>query len=245
MAESADLRAGDEPATPNPYVNLRRPKIRHAPKREAPATAALPRGAPPPTLPRVDCYQTARSLIDTAHAADPKRTDNGLPAELVYADRVEAWVTRLDRAAAPLLRLAARCQHLERWSVPRDRFPLDKPGYHAWRKSLYVIQAERARTLLMEAGVASAEAAEVATWVSKTGLQSNAGTQALEDGACLVFLENEIADFAAAHAEYPREKFIGILQRTWKKMSPAAQQAALALDLPPAIATLVREAVNG
>lgn len=192
----------------------------------------------------MDCYQTARSLIDSAHSADPKRTDDGQPAELVYADRVEAWVGRLDPASSPLLRLAARCQHLERWAVPRDRFPLDKPGYHAWRKSLYVKQAERARALLLEAGVAGTEAAEVATWVSKTGLQANAGTQALEDGACLVFLENEIADFAAAHAEYPREKFIGILQRTWKKMSPAAQQAALALELPPAIAALVREAVT-
>lgn len=193
----------------------------------------------------MDCYQHARSLIDTAHAADPKRTDDGRPAELVYADRVEAWVARLVPEPPPALRLAARCQHLERWSVPRDCFPLDKPGYHAWRKSLYVKQAERARACLLEAGVPAAEAEEVATWVSKTGLKTNAGTQALEDAACLVFLENEIAAFADQHSEYPREKFIGILQRTWKKMSPPAQQAALALTLPPAIAALVREAAGG
>jgi tRNAThr (cytosine32-N3)-methyltransferase len=204
--------------------------------------------APPPrsaNLRTVDCYQHARLLIDTAHSADPKRAADNRPAELVYADRVEAWVARLVPAAAPLLRLAARCQHLERWSVPRDSFPLDKPGYHAWRKSLYVKQAARARTLLLEAGVPAAEAEEVATWVSKAGLKTNAGTQALEDAACLVFLENEIADFAAAHADYPPEKFIGILQRTWKKMSAPAQHAALALELPPAIAALVRAAVGG
>jgi tRNAThr (cytosine32-N3)-methyltransferase len=59
-----------------------------------------------------------------------------------------------------------------------------------------------------------------------------------------VFLENEIHDFAAQHAEYPREKFVDILRKTWRKMSPGAQQAALALDLPPAIAGLVREAVG-
>ena len=193
----------------------------------------------------MDCYQHARSLIDSAHSADPKRADDGRPAELVYADRIEAWVARLGPEATPLLRLAARCQHLERWSVPRDSFPLDKPGYHAWRKSLYVKQAERARAFLLEAGVPAAEAEEIATWVSKTGLKTNAGTQALEDAACLVFLENEIAAFAAQHSEYTREKFIGILQRTWKKMSPPAQQAALALTLPPAIAALVREAVVG
>ena len=100
-----------------------------------------------------------------------------------------------------------------------------------------------ARALLVEAGVGAAEAAEVATWVSKTGLKTNAGTQALEDAACLVFLENEIHAFAAQHAEYPREKFIDILRKTWRKMSPAAQQAALALDLPPPIAALVRDAL--
>ena len=53
----------------------------------------------------------------------------------------------------PLLRLAARCQHLERWSVPRDSYPLDKPGYLHWRRSLYVKQAERAKELLLQAGV--------------------------------------------------------------------------------------------
>jgi tRNAThr (cytosine32-N3)-methyltransferase len=204
----------------------------------------LPRWPAGANLRDVDCYQQARSLVDTAHSADPKRTADGRPAELVYADRMENWVARLAPAATPLLRLAARCQHLERWSVPRDTFPLDKPGYHAWRKSLYVKQAERARELLLQTGVPAAEAAEVATWVSKTGLKTNAGTQALEDAACLVFLENEIADFAAQHADYTKEKFVGILQRTLKKMSPAAHEFALALELSPAIAALVRTAVG-
>ena len=188
-------------------------------------------------------YDRARALIDAAHSADPSRTADGRPAELVYADRMEAWVARLVPAALPLLRLAARCQHLERWSVPRASFPLDKPGYHAWRRSLYTKQAERARELLLAAGVPESEAAEVATWVSKSGLKTNPGTQALEDAACLVFLENEIEAFAAQHAEYPREKFIDILRKTWRKMSPPAQQFALGLNLPPSIAALVHEAL--
>lgn len=191
----------------------------------------------------MDPYARARELIDAAHAADPQRTPDGRAAELVYADRMESWVVRLVPNATPLLRLAARSQHLERWSVPRASYPLDKPGYHAWRRSLYTKQAERARELLRSAGVAEAEAAEVATWVSKTGLKTNPGTQALEDAACLVFLENEIGAFAAQHAEYPREKFVDILRKTWRKMSSPAQQAALRLELPAPIAALVREAV--
>jgi Domain of unknown function (DUF4202) len=188
-------------------------------------------------------YARARLAIDAAHAADPTRTADGRAAELVYAKRMEAWVARLAPESGELLRLAARCQHLERWTSPRASYPEGKAGYLSWRRALYVQQAERARGILIAAGVAEAEAAEVATWVSKTGLKSNAGTQALEDAACLVFLENEIAGFAAAHADYPEEKFVDILRKTWRKMSAGAQAAALALDLPPVIAALVRAAL--
>jgi hypothetical protein len=191
----------------------------------------------------MDVYAKARELIDAAHSADPKHAADGRPAELVYAERMEAWVAQLVPEATPLLRLAARCQHLERWIVPRTTFPEGKAGYLAWRRSLYVKQAAHAKELLLRAGVPESEADEVATWVAKTGLKTNPGTQALEDAACLVFLENEIEAFAALHAEYPAEKFVDILKKTWRKMSPAAQQAALGLNLPPAIAALVRSAL--
>ncbi len=193
----------------------------------------------------MDAYAQARVSIDDAHAADPKRTAAGRPAELVYADRMEAWVVRAATAPSPLLRLAARCQHLERWSVPRATFPDGKVGYLNWRKSLYKKQAERAQTLLVQAGVAAGEAEEVATWVAKSGLKTNPGTQALEDAACLVFLENEIEAFAAQHADYPREKFVDIIRKTWKKMSPRGQVLAKSLVLPPAIGALVGEAISG
>lgn len=191
----------------------------------------------------MDAYAAARALIDAAHAADPKLADDGRAAELVYAERMEAWVARVVPEASPLLRLAARCQHLERWQVPRATFPEGKVGYLKWRQSLYVRQAARAHQLLLQASVPATEADEVRTWVSKTALKTNPGTQALEDAACLVFLENEIADFAAQHADYPREKFVEILRKTWKKMSPRAHELALALPLPPAIAALVHEAL--
>lgn len=191
-----------------------------------------------------DSYTRARLAINAAHAADPKRAADGQPAELAYADHMERWVVRLDPAASPLLRLAARCQHLERWTSPRGGYPLGKAGYYAWRRELYVRQAEGARALLLAAGVPADEADRVATWVSKTGLKTNPGTQALEDAACLVFLENEIADFATSHADYSEEKFVDILRKTWRKMSPAAQQAALALELPAPIAALVRSALS-
>jgi tRNAThr (cytosine32-N3)-methyltransferase len=191
----------------------------------------------------MEAYARARQFIDSAHAADPTRAIDGRAAEFIYGERVAAWVARLVPDASPLLLLAARCQHLERWLTPRATFPEGKVGYLTWRRSLYVKQAERARELLLAAGVTANEAAEVATWVSKTGLKTNPGTQALEDAAVLVFLENEISTFAAQHADYPREKFVDILKKTWRKLSPAAQHAATNLALPPAIAELVRAAL--
>ena len=94
----------------------------------------LPRSVQSLETPTMDAYAKARELIDAAHTADPKRTADGRPAELVYAERMETWVVRLVPEASSLLRLAARCQHLERWSVPRTTFPEGKAGYLAWRR---------------------------------------------------------------------------------------------------------------
>ncbi len=182
-------------------------------------------------------YDRARILIDAAHAGDPAGE------ELAYADAMEQWLLRLAPQAEPLVRLAARCQHLERWTVPRDSFPLDRPGYLAWRRSLYVKQADRARALLNEAGLPAADADRVRTWVSKTDLKGNPGSQLLEDAACLVFLAGEIAGFATAHGDYPRDKFIDIIRKTWRKMSPRGHDLASTIPLPPAIAELVRAAL--
>ena len=191
----------------------------------------------------VSAYANARQLIDAAHSADPKQVD-GQPAELVYADRMEGWLLRLAPDAPELLRLAARCQHLERWTVPRNSYPAGRAGYLTWRKFLYGKQAERTRDLLVQAGVSSQEAEDAATWVSKSGLHTNPNTQLLEDAACLLFLENEISTFAAEHAEYPREKFITIVAKTWRKMSQPARDAAASIALPPPIAEIVREAIQ-
>ncbi len=128
--------------------------------------------------------------------------------------------------------------------MPRASYPDGRAGYLTWRKFLYGKQAQRAKELLLQAGVSENDADEVATWVSKTGLKTNPGTQALEDAAILVFLENEIMSFVAQHSDYPREKFVNILRRSWGKLSPAAQQAALSLDLPPAVSEMIKEALD-
>jgi hypothetical protein len=65
--------------------------------------------------------------------------------------------------------------------------------------------------------------------------------QMLEDVACLVFLESYFADFAIKHDE---GKVIGILRRTWKKMSPRAHAAAIKLQLSDQARQLIEKALS-
>ena len=199
---------------------------------ELPKTPAMPD----------DPLARARTALDAAHATDPDRTD-GRADEQIYADRVETWVRRLVPKPSAALALAARCQHLERWAIPRSEFPLDKAGYHRWRKAVQARQGQRATDLLIAAGCDHALASRVGLLVAKAAPKDDAEGQALEDAACLVFVAHELAGFASEHPDYTRDKFIDIIRKTWRKMSPAGHQLALGIVLPDALAELVKAAV--
>jgi hypothetical protein len=182
----------------------------------------------------------ARAAIDAAHAADPER-DGPRAAEAVYADRIEAWIGRLVEAPGPALRLAARGQHLERWAIPRDQFPEGRGGYLRWRGAVHQRQGQRAQELLAAAGCDAELAARVAKLVAKGTPRDDPDAQALEDAACLVFLEAELSAF---QREHDRAKVVDILQKTWKKMSPKGRELALGLTLPAESQELVRAALG-
>jgi hypothetical protein len=186
-----------------------------------------------------DLERRAREAIDVAHASDPERIENR-PAEAVYADLIEGWIVRLVAEPSLDLRLAARAQHLERWAIPRADFPEGRGGYLRWRSSVHQRQGQRVRQLLAEAGCAAPVSERVAQLVAKTTPKDDAEAQALEDAACLVFLETELAAFALAHS---REKVVDVLQKTWKKMGPRGRELALGLTLPSAAQELVRTAL--
>lgn len=180
------------------------------------------------------------AAVDAAHAADPETVD-GVPAELLYADRVEAWMPRLLADCGPFERLAGRCQHLERWAIPRSSYPMDRPGYLRWRKDLAKRQGQRAAELAAAAGLDDDHCQRLQALAAKQAPKGDAVAQAMEDAACLVFLEHQAAAFAAGHSP---DKVIAILQKTWGKMSAGGQQEALKLALPPAVADLVSQALS-
>jgi Domain of unknown function (DUF4202) len=185
-------------------------------------------------------FQAAIEKLDAANAQDPTLI-SGAPAELVYARRMTDWLHRLYPDAAEALQLAARAQHIRRWKIPRSRYPMTRQGYHQWRTTLYSFHADEAEKILREVDYDNIIIERVRSLLRKEKLKADPQTQALEDVACLVFLENYFADFALKHDE---KKVIDILRRTWKKMSDHGQAAALQLPLPAEARRLVEMALN-
>lgn len=189
-------------------------------------------------------FQAALERLDTLHAEDPRleRTAGGreVPYERLYAERMSEWLARVAPEASEALQLAVRAQHLQRWQIPRDDYPRDRPGYLAWRRELGRRQAETAAAVLHESGYDEASCDHVAQMIRKERLRSDPDAQALEDSACLVFLEREFDDFASRHDD---DKLIRILRKTWHKMSPRGHELALTISLSPRSQQLLERAL--
>ncbi len=189
-------------------------------------------------------FDRAIARFDAANAEDPNReTVDGVerPKELVYAERMTAMLSRFAPDASEVVCLAARCQHIQRWKIPRTEYPMDRIGYLQWRKRLNKFHAQIAGDILREAGYDEATAGRVGTLLKKEALKADAEAQALEDVVDLVFLESYLADFVAKHGQYDVAKFTDILAKTAKKMSADGRKAAVTLlALPPELASLVR-----
>lgn len=188
-------------------------------------------------------FRAAIERFDEANGEDPnKETHEGeeVPRELLYARRMTKWLERLEPDASEPLRLAARSQHICRWTIPRSDYPMDRRGYLLWRKTLAGFHAEKAGEILREVGYDEETIARVQSLLRKEHLKKNPDAQTLEDVICLVFLEDYLSDFAREHEE---EKLINILRKTWKKMSPRGREAALKLDLSPADRALLEKAL--
>lgn len=162
------------------------------------------------------------------------------PRELVYAQRLSAWVKRLDPNSSEALQIAARAQHLQRWTIPRDRYEKNRQGYLRWRETLKTFHITTTARLMREAGYAEQMIARVSELMSKRRLKEDADTQTLEDALCLVFLETQLADL---RAKTPDETMRDVLRKTWQKMSARARAEALTLPLSDANRRFVEAAI--
>lgn len=185
-----------------------------------------------------DRLSATLAAIDAANAADPHRPD-GTPEALLYGQRMSAELAHLHPGAPELLQIAARGQHIERWTSPRATYPEGRAGYLAWRRDLGAFHARRVAGIMAEAGYPAADGERVGQMLRKEGIKRAPEVQALEDVACMTFLRWYFLPFAAGRdpAEIAR-----IVEKTARKMSPAGRAAALAeFDLPEPLAAAFRD----
>lgn len=185
------------------------------------------------------------AAIDAANGADPSRISVGgevYPAALIYGKRMSACLEAYQPTASLALRMAARGQHIERWTIPRKSYPEGRIGYLTWRKELQRFHARRLAEIVMEYGLGQEMAERVGHLVRKEQLVSDAETQILEDVACFVFLDHYFDPFAAGQSD---EKLATILAKTWRKMSERAHRSVEESSPPRRILDLLAAGLEG
>jgi hypothetical protein len=189
-------------------------------------------------------FTAALRRFDEENSKDPNlQSANGamVPQELLYAQRLSAWVLKLKPDASEALRLAARAAHLCRWAISRDAYPATRAGYLRWRSQLKQFHAQKAGGILQEIGYPEVIITRVQALISKSAFPADPESRVLEDALCLVFLEHQFADLAA---KSPPDKMINAIQKTWQKMTPAAQEMARGLSYEPRELSLLRRALS-
>ena len=190
-------------------------------------------------------FESALRRFDGENSHDPNHEAvDGIPRprELLYAQRLVNWVLRLCPGASEELRLAARCQHICRWEIPRQSYPMTRAGYLQWRATLKKFHAQKAGDILREAGYPEDVIRRVQDLNLKKHFPDDPEARVLEDALCLVFLEFQFAELAAKTAA---DKTINALQKSWQKMTGAARAEARKLNYGEREKALLERALNG
>lgn len=190
-------------------------------------------------------FERTLAAFDAANREDPRsevdEEGNEAPKELLYAQRMSMVLTEFAPDASEALRLAARCQHIRRWTVPRDSYPMDRKGYLRWRTYLKKFHGEQAAEIMEAEGYDADTIDQVVDLLNKKNLKRDPEMQTLEDVICLVFLRFYFGDFLAQHSE---EKVLSVVAKTWEKMSEAGQAAALPIAFLPDEMDLINEIIT-
>jgi len=186
----------------------------------------------------------ARERFEAAHREDTRtfEVDGAeVPWALHYHGRLLHWVLHFAPHASVPLRLAACCQHIRRWAIPRTDYEDGRRGYRRWRSELARFHAREAGGILGHVGYEKETITRVGDLLRKVGLNRDPEVQLFEDAICMVFFEMDLVDFAGKHED---AKLVDILRRTWAKLSASGRAAALQLatTLPPDVRRLVDEA---
>ncbi len=189
-------------------------------------------------------FEKAIRLIDAENAKDPNQDladGKKIARELIYSERLTDWVKKLKPDATEALLIAARGQHIARWSIPRNTYPMTRVGYLKWREDLKKFHAEKVGTVLQEIGFPEDFVQRVKTLILKKNFPKDPEGRVLEDALSLMFLEFQFSELAEKTEPV---KMVDILRKTWKKMTPEAQKIALTLSYQPREEALIQKALS-
>ena len=189
-------------------------------------------------------FQNASTWIDAENAKDPNQEIyqcNTYPKELLYSNRMYERLMSFYPNASEEIQIAAKAQHICRWKMPRESFPMDRVGYLKWREDLKKFHAQTTAEILEKAGYSPIFIDRVSFLIEKKLLKKDIETQLLEDVICLVFLEYYFDDFAQKH---DREKMKNIILKTWNKMSIKGHEEALKINFSDANFQLIKDSLG-
>jgi len=184
--------------------------------------------------------------IDRLNAEDPFYDNNDgkmIPKELLYSQRMSKMLIDYEPMASEPLQIATRAQHIQRWKIPRESYPMDRKGYLMWRTELKNFHGKVTSDLMEKMGYHEAEIGHVDDLINKRRLKTDHEAQCLEDVVCLVFLKYYFDDFIEKHAN-EEDKIISSVRKTWKKMSEKGHQAALNMSHSPKSLNLIKAALE-
>jgi hypothetical protein len=192
-------------------------------------------------------FQAVIAEIDSANSADPRQdvvAGKSRPREVVYSERMSECLPRLYPEASEALRIAAHAQHICRWQIPRDSYPLGRQGYNAWRSACRDHHGALVSVIMRRHDYAEGEIAQVVKIIRKEELKRDPESQALENVVAVVFVQHYLDEFVSAHKDYDDAKLADILRKTLRKMDQTGHTAALGLDLPESTRRLIGMALQ-
>lgn len=169
--------------------------------------------------------------IDAVNERDPNQLDwqgKSVPRSLVQGQRATIWLPQVIDTPSVALSIAARAHHLARWAIARSSYPDGRAGYLRWRKASKTASAELLAETLAPLNVAANTVSRAVDLVQRVGLGTDPEAQAVEDVACLVFLET---DYVSLLDRLGDEATATALRKTLNKMSPTA--IGLGVDAAP------------
>lgn len=189
-------------------------------------------------------FQNASAWIDAENAQDPNSEiyqSKTYPKELLYSNRMYERLMDFYPNASEEVQIASKAQHICRWKMPRESYPMDRVGYLKWREDLKKFHAQTTAEILEKAGYSPAFIDRVSFLIEKKLLKKDAETQLLEDVICLVFLEYYFDAFVQKH---DREKMKNIILKTWNKMSENGHQEALKINFSDTNLQLIKDSLG-